>query len=271
MKWLLIAMLITSNVARADDGSLDEFIRQCEARGGHVVHDPNGGSVCEGASSDSGSTGGGQANPAAAQAAGKVFASIFITIGFAFMPGHVAEAFAKDGEKQTAKQAHDAWDQYAAKRKSLVDKGRDAEKGRAAFLSISAEEYATLRDAPAAKPALKPFHPPKLKPDLHYMCDQAKLLMPSTHTEGPIGMFENEGKMVEQCSQFTEPPVDANRECPAGMLACGISTPDYCCPTDHPIYSPCEHKCYRTTDFIAGPDGDHHCNTSRDCAATLKP
>jgi len=269
---LIIAIALAATTARADDGSLDEFIRQCEARGGHVEHDPNGGSTCIEGSSSSDGGGGGQANPAAGQAAVKVLGSIFVTIGFAFMPGHVAELFAKDGEKQTAKQAHDDWNQYAAKRKALIDKGRDAEKESAAYWKVDSEERAQLRDGPAAKPALKPFNPPHLKPDLHYMCDQAKLLMPSTHSTGPLGMFANEGDMVGKCTQFTEPPVDPVYECPTGSLVCGVTNPaQVCCPTGYPIYNPCSVKCYRTTDFVAGPDPGLHCTTSRDCAARQTP
>ncbi|HTL37019.1 MAG TPA: hypothetical protein VL326_27975 [Kofleriaceae bacterium] len=267
---LLIAMVLASTTARADDGMLDEFIRQCEARGGHVEHDPNGGSTCVEASSSGGGGGGGQANPAAAQAAGKVFASIFITIGFAFMPGHVAELIS-DGPKQTAKQAHDDWNQYAAKRQTLIKAGKDAETSSTAYWKLDAEERAQLRDAGAPKPKLKPFNPPHLKPDLHYMCDQAKLLLPSTHTTGAVGMFVNEGDMVGKCSQFTEPPVDPDRSCAANTLACGLSNPDVCCPTGYPIYNPCSEKCYRTTDFVAGPDPGLHCNTSRDCGARQTP
>jgi hypothetical protein len=84
-------------------------------------------------------------------------------------------------------------------------------------------------------------------------------------------MFENEGKMVEQCKQFTEEPHDPDRTCPATALACGLSNPDICCPAGYPIYNPCSEKCYRTTDFVAGPDDGLHCATSRDCGATLKP
>ncbi|HUS29740.1 MAG TPA: hypothetical protein VMZ53_14650, partial [Kofleriaceae bacterium] len=202
--------------------------------------------------------------------------SIFVTIGFAFMPGHVAEAFSD--KKQPAKQAHDAFAQFQAKRATTIKAGHDAAKGSAAFLKLDAEERATLRDAPAAKPKLKPFNPPKLVPNLQYRCDQAHMLIPSVHTPGPIASFESERDMREQCRPFAVDPTDADKVCTnPELLHCGIgdeNNREFCCPKTHPIFNVCDKQCYRNTDFnnaLEDKDEGFHCGTSRDCGATIKP
>jgi hypothetical protein len=174
-----------------------------------------------------------------------------------------------DGPRETAQQAHAVWDQYVAERKKLVQAGRAAAKARHDFAILDDDERAQLRDAPKTKPVKvpKPFHPPKLKPDLRYLCDQAHMLISSAHTGGPIGAFESESKMVEDCKQFAVVPVDPDRTCPAEThVRCGLE-PSVCCPRELPIYNACSQKCYRNTDFVAGPDDGLHCSESRDCAA----
>jgi hypothetical protein len=268
----LVATLVASTTARADDGQCAALV--CDDRTAHPGTYSCDTPPCYCNDSCGGGAGGGSTGntngDAMARGMAKLIGYTVLGVAFLFMPGHMGQ-WTSDGPRQSAKDAHKDWDDYDAKRKRLVQAGKDAEKSAAAYWKLDEEERAQLRDAPAAKKkVLKPFNPPKLKPDLHWQCDQAKLLMPSTHTHGPIGAFTNEGDMVGKCSQFTEPPVDYNNTCATTDVQCGLvnaANAAICCPRTHPIYNPCSEKCYRTTDFIAGPDTGLHCATSRDCAS----
>lgn len=208
---------------------------------------------------------------AAARGLAKLIGYTVLGVAFIFMPGHMAE-WTSDGPRQTAKDANDGWKDHVAKRQRLVQAGEDAEKARTAYWTLDAEERASLRDARKgkAKP-LKPFHPPKLRPDPVFQCNQARLLMPTVHTGGPIGPFASEQAMIAQCSALSDPPVPADPSCPDTTFRCAVGTPEVCCPRSHPILNRCNGQCYRTTDFMGGDDDGMHCATSRDCGSTLKP
>ena len=214
-----------------------------------------------------------QNSQAMANGIAKLLGYTFLGVAFVFMPGHIGEAMEKDdSKKQTAKQARAAWDEYVAQRTKQIQAGRAAAKARTDFGILDDEERAQLRDAPTSKPAKvpKPFNPPRLKPDLRFQCDQARLLLSTVHSGGPIGAFPDEADMITKCSAFFDGPRDRDTTCaPDQTYRCGVGTPEICCPRTHPILNDCDERCYRDTDFRGGldEDGGRHCASSRSCAA----
>lgn len=210
-----------------------------------------------------------QSGQAMAQALVKLLGYTFGAVAFMVLPGHMAEATSKDSPRQTSQQARKAWDTYVAERKRLVDAGRDAAASRKALRTLDAEEAARLRDAPVRKVKVPiPFKPPKLEPDPRFTCNQARMLMPAVHTDGPIGAFASEQEMLAACLRFVDEGADPDPSCTQETsYRCGV-TPEICCPRTHPMLNPCDARCYRDADFRRSPDdAGRHCSTARSCAA----
>jgi hypothetical protein len=265
----MLVLVVASRSARADvEGKCVELV--CDdrtARPGRYSCDTPACYCTDTCDGSSGSTAN-QNSAAMAQGMAKLLGYTVLGVAFLFMPGHMSQWTSKDGKKQSVKEARQAWDDFNAKRTGLVQVGRDAEKARAAYWTLDAEERAELRDAPAAKPKLKPFNPPKLKPDPQWQCNNARLLMPSVHTGGPIGQFPSERAMRDECKARSEPPVTPDAACSPTSFRCGTGNPEFCCPRSHPIFNFCDEQCYRTTDFLGAEDDKGlHCQTSRDCGS----
>lgn len=224
--------------------------------------------VCNDACGDSSSSPNAN-NKALAEGMGKLIAYTALGVAFLFMPGHMAEATSKDQPKQTTKQARAEWAKVVDQRDALVAADKHAKQARQALWTLDAEERAGMRDAPKSKPTKvpKPFNPPRLRPDLRFLCDQAKILMPSVHTDGPIGAFASEGDMATRCTPFIDDSKDADPNCdPNQTRRCGV-TPEVCCPLSHPILNGCDGKCYRDIDFRRAAELGRHCGEARSCAS----
>ena len=270
----LLALVVSTSHARADEGTCAVLV--CDSRtkhpGEYSCDTPP--CYCNDTCGGGGSTSS-QNNAAMAQGLAKLLGYTFLGVAFVFMPGHIGEAMNKDGKKQTGKEARDAWNDHVAKRNRLVQAGRDAARARRDFEKLDDEERAQLRDAPTRKriDVPKRFDPPRLRPDPRFQCDQARMLMPTVHTEGPIGTFASETDMLAACGAFFETTRDRDGTCTAEQsYRCGVDTPEACCPRTHPILNLCDGKCYRDTDFRGGGEeyNGRHCASSRDCA-TFNP
>lgn len=274
---LLLAVLISTRTAHAGEGTCSVLV--CDSRTKHPGQYPcdTPACFCDDSCGGGGSTSSSQDGAAMAQGIAKLLGYTFLGVAFVFMPGHMGEAMNKDGKKQTGKEARDAWNNHVAERDRLVQAARDAKRARREFAALDDEERAQLRDAPTSKPVKvpKPFKPPRLAPDPRFQCDQARMLMPTVHTEGPIGPFPSEDAMLAACGSFFEGPKDRDRSCvPENSYRCGVDldAAEACCPRSHPVLNLCDGKCYRDTDFRGGrdEDGGRHCGGARDCA-TFNP
>lgn len=270
---VIAAVALVSLVRTAHAGEPESVEGQCvavlcDSRTKHPMEQfPCGTPECVCNDSCDGSTGSStQGNKALAQGVGKLIAYTVLGIAFVFMPGHMAEATSKDTPKQTVKEARRAWSAHVDQRNALIDAGKNAQKARATMWKLEQEEREQLRDAPTSKRVKPkvPFNPPKLKPDLSFRCSQAKLLLTTTHTDGPFASFANEGDMQTQCKgHYPEPEAPdcsstANLRCPA--------YPTACCPRTSPIYNPCDDRCYSAFDYRgSAKDEGLHCGEAPSC------
>jgi hypothetical protein len=216
------------------------------------------------------------------QQTGWLLFEILSPVAFFLAPGHTTEAFFHHdgtGAFQTSAAAKAEWDAFVAKRKDLEDLGRRriaaqrdsvvaAAKARDTF---AAEERDARAKADQVKDVAKElrFVVPKLVPTAigSFQCDQARVLMPSVHTDAPIAGFPSEHDMIASCQASIAPPVRPDDGCGATSLACGTDPPK-CCPAGYTILNDCDLQCYKDNDFRGGETEEgRHCQTSRTCAA----
>lgn len=288
MRWIIVvAIVLASHTARADDypcfcASGTDYPDKGIPAGPDGTCESADRCQCSASCSGGGGGGGGQVNPAVANGAVKVLGGIFFTVAFLILPGHAAKLLS-NAPAQSKADARKAFDDYVAKRKQLIQVGLDAQKLRDAYWKADAEarkelgEREILQRKLLEQKLLKPLVPRLLDAsrDPHFQCDQARTAMPSVHTEGPIGPFENEEKMLATCVPLSEPPHEPDVTCSAASYRCGVgrtaNDPELCCPRTHPHLNLCDWQCYRTMDFLGAKlDEGKHCGSSRDCA-TFNP
>ena len=274
MKRIVVLALLFALPARAD--WLDDFERECRAKGGTPIHNPNGGGHCE-MPSGSSSSSNAPMNPQAAKAVVNTFGAIAFILILPIAPMHVIMLVApKQTEAQKAedrKRSNDAFKKVKAEISTREYRGREADK---LARQLDDAELAAVDEVAAAKSRAKPvpFNPPKLVPSESYSCTRAEIVM--WYREGwPLEGFKSKEDYQARCGPFTPEelaqPIDKDTNaCNPALLTCGGTT--WCCPLNTPLFNPCNTKCYRTPHDIFGATEEFgmRCNRYTDCGSNIK-
>jgi hypothetical protein len=254
---------------------LDEFIRQCEARGGRVEHDPHGGSRCI---TDSGASGGGggQGSPQANKAVVNGLGAIAFVLIMPFAPMHVIMLLAPQTDAQKSEDRKRSNEEFQKVKRAIKDRERRGREAAELAKQLANAEASASDEMASAKARVTPipFNPPKLVPSTSYSCTRAEMVM--WYREGwPLEGFESQGDYRSKCGPFTPAKASAaidptTNACSPDLLTCGGT--QHCCPKDAPLLNLCDTNCYRTPHDIFGAIEEPAMRCSRyvDCGSNIK-